>query len=70
MTDAWRTLACEHSLFPQVADYLLEMMITSCGIAGDLPFELFDAGGGSSMKIVKPHVCALVAATTELIKLS
>ncbi|VDD86087.1 unnamed protein product [Enterobius vermicularis] len=55
VTDAWRTLACEHSLFPQVADYLLEMMITSCGIAGDLPFELFDAGGGSSMKIVKPH---------------
>uniref|UniRef100_A0A0N5A8P0 Non-specific serine/threonine protein kinase n=1 Tax=Syphacia muris TaxID=451379 RepID=A0A0N5A8P0_9BILA len=66
--DAWRTLAHEHILFPQVADYVIELMITSCGTASEIPYDVFDAGGGSSLKIIKPHICALTSAVTELIK--
>uniref|UniRef100_A0A914RL59 MMS19 nucleotide excision repair protein n=1 Tax=Parascaris equorum TaxID=6256 RepID=A0A914RL59_PAREQ len=57
-TDAWHTLAHEGSLFAQMTDYVLELMTNGCG-ASD---------GGSSVKIVKPEVCTLAAALTELIK--
>uniref|UniRef100_A0A915AX96 HEAT repeat-containing protein 7A n=1 Tax=Parascaris univalens TaxID=6257 RepID=A0A915AX96_PARUN len=68
-TDAWHTLAHEGSLFAQMTDYVLELMTNGCGASdGETPFEVLDAGGGSSVKIVKPEVCTLAAALTELIK--
>lgn len=68
-TDAWHTLAHEGSLFAQMTDYVLELMTNGCDASdGETPFEVLDAGGGSSVKIVKPEVCTLAAALTELIK--
>ncbi|KHN73012.1 Maestro heat-like repeat-containing protein family member 1 [Toxocara canis] len=69
-TDAWHTLAHEGSLFAQMADHVLELMMNGCGATSDVetPFEVLDTGAGSSVKIVKPEVCTLAAALTELIK--
>ncbi|KAL3998802.1 hypothetical protein ACH3XW_16520 [Acanthocheilonema viteae] len=70
MIDAWHTMSHDHSLFPLIADYLLELITTGCGSSGtsEVPFEVLDTGAGSSVKIVKPEVCTLAAAITEIIK--
>lgn len=70
MIDAWHSMSHDHSLFPLIADYLLELMAAGCGSSEtfELPFEIMDTGAGTSMKIVKPEVCSLAAAISEIIK--
>ncbi|CAG9530361.1 unnamed protein product [Cercopithifilaria johnstoni] len=70
MIDAWHTMSHDHSLFPLIADYLLELITTGCGSSetSDVPFEVLDTGAGSPVKIVKPEVCTLAAAIAEIIK--
>ncbi|KAK6107053.1 hypothetical protein QQG55_26690 [Brugia pahangi] len=70
MIDAWHTMSHDHSLFPLIADYLLELITTGCGSSEtpEVPFEILDTGAGSSVKIVKPEVCTLAAAITEIIR--
>ncbi|VDK28699.1 unnamed protein product [Gongylonema pulchrum] len=70
MIDAWHTMSHDHTLFPLIADYLLELITAGCGSSesNEVPFEILDTGAGSSVKIVKPEVCALAAAVTEIIR--
>ncbi|VDM94933.1 unnamed protein product [Thelazia callipaeda] len=70
MIDAWHTMSHDHLLFPLIADYLLVLITTKCDSVetSELPFEILDIGAGSSVKVVKPAVCALAAAITEIIK--
>ncbi|VDK72692.1 unnamed protein product [Onchocerca ochengi] len=70
MIDAWHTMSHDHSLFPLIADYLLDLITAGCGSSetSEVPFEILDTGAGSSVKIVKPEVCTLAAAITEIIK--
>lgn len=70
MIDAWHTMSHDHSLFPLIADYLLELITTGCDSSetSEVPFEVLDTGAGSSVKIVKPEVCTLAAAIAEIIK--
>lgn len=72
MVDAWHTMSHDHSLFPLIADYLLELVTTGCGSSAtsETPFEVLDTGAGSSVKIVKPEVCALAAAIAEVVKVT
>ncbi|VDK86299.1 unnamed protein product [Litomosoides sigmodontis] len=70
MIDAWHTMSHDHSLFPMIADYLLELITNGCSSSetSEVPFEILDIGAGSSAKIVKPEVCTLAASITEIIK--
>ncbi|MCP9260298.1 HEAT repeat-containing protein 7A [Dirofilaria immitis] len=70
MIDAWHTMSHDHSLFPLIVDYLLDLISTGCGSSetSEVPFEILDTGAGSSVKIVKPEVCTLAAAVAEIIK--
>lgn len=72
MIDAWHTMSHDHSLFPLIADYLLELITNGCSSSetSEVPFEILDIGAGSSAKIVKPEVCTLAAAITEIIKVT
>uniref|UniRef100_A0A915PME6 HEAT repeat protein n=1 Tax=Setaria digitata TaxID=48799 RepID=A0A915PME6_9BILA len=57
MIDAWHTMSHDRSLFPLIADYLLELITTGCDSSetSEVPFEVLDTGAGSSVKIVKPE---------------
>lgn len=64
LLDAWECVSRERSLFTPTLDYLLELLTGAL----EVPYDVMDTGGGSSVKIVHVEPCQYTAAIAEVIK--